>query len=237
MLLAASPIQPSFLRGGVLDLPYVPPSPDTKPEFLLGSRLPKTPPPGLASPAPSAPALVASTMPSPTISFDAMDFATNGAGHPPDTNGDVGADYFMEGVNTTIGIYTKTTGALASSFTFNSFWLGAATGTACDNSNQGDPIVLYDAIRQHWIFMDFAWTNIQDGPYFYCFGVSLTSDPLGDYVRYAVRADDDAHPWLPDYPKGGIWPDAMYFSANMFDCLNSNCSFSASKEARLRLQY
>jgi hypothetical protein len=147
------------------------------------------------------------------LTFDAMDYATNGAGHPPDTNGDVGVDYYMEAVNTSIGIYTKTTGAKATAFTFNSFWSGAGTGTACDTSNQGDPIALYDTIGQRWIFMDFAWTNIQDGPYFFCFGVSQTSNPLGSYYRYAIRADDASHPWLPDYPKGGVWPDGLYFSA------------------------
>ena len=29
-------------------------------------------------------------------------------------------------------------------------------------------------------------------------------------------SDDGAHPWLPDYPKMGIWPDGLYMTANMF---------------------
>jgi hypothetical protein len=231
ILLTDRPIEPSPLTGGVWNLPYVPPSPDTKPEFEI-EPAPKNAVSADSSVLPAAPALVQGTMPTPTLTFDAMDFNTNGAGHPPDTNGDVGLNHYMEAVNTSIGIYTKTTGAKATAYTFNSFWSGAGTGTACDTSNQGDPIVLYDTIGQRWIFMDFAWDNLQDGPYYFCFGVSQTSNPLGNYWRYAIRGDDAAHPWLPDYPKGGVWPDGLYFSANMFDCLNSSCSSATREDAR-----
>ena len=226
--LSESPIQPSPLTGGVSNLPYVPPSPDTKPEFEVepGSKA------GNGGPAPAAPNVVLAPMPTPLTTFNGMDFNTNGAGHPPDPNGDVGPTHFMLGVNTSIGIYNKQTSAKITSFTFNSFWSGAGTGTACDTSNQGDIVVQYDTQNDRWIFMDFAWTNIQDGPYFFCFGVSQTGDPLGNYWRYAIRADDAGHPWLPDYPKGGVWPDGLYFSANMFDCLNSTCGSATYKEAR-----
>ncbi|HZY46040.1 MAG TPA: hypothetical protein VFF70_14980, partial [Anaerolineae bacterium] len=240
ILLTDKPIEPSSLTGGVGNLPYVPPSPDTKPEFEM-EPAPKSDTSAGSSAPPAAPALVLGTMPTPTLTFNAMDYTTNGAGHPPDTNGDVGLNHYMEAVNTSIGIYTKTTGAQATAFTFNSFWSGAGTGTACDTggildgpSNQGDPIVLYDTIRQRWIFMDFAWTtpNLINGPYYFCFGVSQTSNPLGNYWRYAIRADDAARPWLPDYPKGGVWPDGLYFSANMFDCLNASCSSAIREDAR-----
>src|SRR5258708_38201765 len=56
-----------------------------------------------------------------------------------------------------------------------------------------------------------------NGPYYECIAVSKTSDPVsGGWWLYGIRADDAAHPWLPDYPKGGVWPDGLYFSANMF---------------------
>jgi hypothetical protein len=227
--LPEGPIHPSPLTGGVRHLPYVPPSPDTKPEFELAPGAAKI---GNQTPAPAAPSLVLAPMPAPLKSFDGLDFNNNGAGHPPDTNGDVGSTYYMQAVNTSIGIFNKQTGALQAAFTFNSFWSGAGTGTACDTTNQGDVVVLYDTQNEHWIFMDFAWTDLQNGPYYFCYGVSQTSDPLGSYWRYAIRADDASHPWLPDYPKGGVWPDGLYFSSNMFDCLNSSCSLATYKEAR-----
>ncbi len=229
ILLSAGTIQPSPLTGGVRNLPYVPPSPDTKPEFEIAPGAAKV---NSHGPAPVAPSLVLSPMPAPLKSFDGLDFINNGAGHPPDPNGDVGPTYYMQAVNTSIGIFDKQTGVLDAAFTFNSFWSGAGTGTACDTTNQGDVVVLYDTQNDHWIFMDFAWTDLQNGPYYFCYGVSQTGDPLGNYWRYAIRADDAGHPWMPDYPKGGVWPDGLYFSGNMFDCLNSTCSSVIYKEAR-----
>lgn len=229
ILLSDRPVQPSPLVGGVRDLPYVPPSPDTKPEFEIVPGAAKLSSGGRQ---PAAPSLVLGSMPAPLMTFDALDLNNNGAGHPPDPNGDVGLTYYMQAVNTSIGIFNKQTGAKVASFTFNSFWSGAATGTACDTTNQGDPVVLYDSLNNHWIFMDFAWTDLLNGPYYFCFGVSQTENPLGAYWRYPIRADDALHPWLPDYPKGGVWPDGLYFSANMFDCLNSSCSSATYKEAR-----
>src|SRR3989440_10800580 len=48
-------------------------------------------------------------MPAPSKSFDGMNYNLNGAGHPPDTVGDVGPNHFVQAVNTSVGIYSKTT--------------------------------------------------------------------------------------------------------------------------------
>src|SRR5205814_7184816 len=45
--------------------------------------------------------------PSTLMNFDGLDFQNWGAGHPPDTNGDVGRDYYIQTINTSIGIYRK----------------------------------------------------------------------------------------------------------------------------------
>ncbi len=140
--------------------------------------------------------------------------------------GDVGPSNYIEAVNTAVGIYSKT-GTQQAAFTFNSLWSGAGTGTSCDTANQGDPTVVYDAMADRWFVADFSWAagTIQNGPYYECVAVSKTGNPLtGGWWLYAIRADDAAHPWLPDYPKMGIWPDGLYMSVNMFDCLTATCS-------------
>src|SRR5437764_1021977 len=48
--------------------------------------------------------------PAPIANFEGLDFATWGAGHPPDTNGDVGPEHYIQTVNTSIGIYRKVDG-------------------------------------------------------------------------------------------------------------------------------
>ena len=58
-------------------------------------------------------------MPTPAVTFNALTFASNGAGSPPDTVGDVGPNHFVQAVNTSVGIYNKTTGAAFATFTFS----------------------------------------------------------------------------------------------------------------------
>jgi hypothetical protein len=172
-------------------------------------------------------------MPSPAVSFDGLDHDTWGAGWPPDTVGDVGASFYVQAVNTSIGIFAKTGGAPVAAFTFNTLWGSAGSGTSCDSHNMGDPTVIYDPMADRYIVADFAWTDINNGPYYECIAVSKTGNPVtGGWWLYAVRADDAAHPWLPDYPKMGIWPDGLYMTTNMFDCSGTNCSVSPYQEVR-----
>src|SRR5437899_4249344 len=172
-------------------------------------------------------------MPGPATSFNGMNYNANGAGHPPDTVGDVGPNHFVQAVNTSVGIYDKATGAALATFTFDGLWSGAGTGTSCDTDHGGDPTVIYDSQHDRFIVADFSWADIQNGPYYECIAVSKTSNPVsGGWWRYAFRADDAAHPWFPDYPKMGIWPDGLYMTTNMFDCLDSACNSANYKEAR-----
>lgn len=191
----------------------------------------KQPLPGYIDPAPVQSLLRAPSLNMPAASTSFAGLSLNGSctggqcggGYPPDTVGDVGPNHYVQGVNNAIGIFSKT-GTQLAAFTFNAFWTGAGTGTACDNNNHGDPVVLYDPMGDRFLFMDFAWSNSTAGPYYFCFAVSKTSDPTGSYWLYAVRGDDAAHPWLPDYPKGGVWPDGFYFSANMFCMQTTGCN-------------
>jgi len=200
------------------------PEPQEKAPVPGAEQSGKVPPPTL----PSAP------MPAFSQSFSGLNFFTNGAGWPPDTVGDVGPNHYVQAVNTSVGIFSKT-GTQLAAFTFNTLWSGSSTGTACDNSHQGDPTVIYSRQNNRWIVADFAFTaaTLQNGPYYECIAVSKTPNPVsGGWWLFAYRADDAAHPWFPDYPKMGIWSDGLYMGTNMFDCLNSNCSSATYQLAR-----
>ncbi len=150
-------------------------------------------------------------MSSPIIDFVGMNQSANGAGWPPDTNGDVGPTYFIQTVNTSIGIYNKSTGAKVSSTTFDAFF-PSAVGAPCDNDNNGDPIVLYDRYNERWFILDFAWSG-SSGPSYYSIAASKTSDPTGAWWTYCFQADSTL---MNDYPKCGVWHDGIYITANMF---------------------
>jgi len=149
--------------------------------------------------------------------FDGLDFANFGDGWPPDTNGDVGPTYYIQTVNTSIGIFRKSDGVRVAGFSFDTLMSQGNFGNACDNQNFGDPVVVWDPAADRWIISDFAFALDAQGspaaPYFECFAVSQSGDPLaGGWNFYALQTTDQ----FPDYPKLGVWPDGLYLTANLF---------------------
>src|SRR5215472_10015828 len=105
-----------------------------------------------------APPLVPMAAPTPIANFAGLDFATWGNGHPPDPNGDVGPNQYIQTINTSIGIFNKSTGALITGISFNNFMKQGNFGNLCDTDNFGDPVVVYDSFEDRWIITDFAFT-------------------------------------------------------------------------------
>ena len=186
------------------------PEPAFHPVTLQGGVVPEPSIP-VVPPVSSAPA------PPPIGVFEGLDRFTWGAGSPPDTNGDVGPNNYIQTVNTSIGVFRKSDGFQQAAFTFNTFMSQGAFGNLCDTNNFGDPVVLYDTFEDRWIITDFAFTTDISGnvlaPAFQCFAASMTGDPIaGGWNFYSIQITDA----LNDYPKLGIWPDGLYMSANMF---------------------
>jgi hypothetical protein len=114
-------------------------------------------------------------------SFDSCGGVQCGGGLvPPDPNGDVGLNHYIQAVNDAYAIYNKT-GALLASFTENQLWSGAGT-SPCNGNGKGDPIVLYDQLADRWILTHFAFADDIFGnpvsPFYQCLAVSKTSDPV-----------------------------------------------------------
>ena len=218
----------STLTRDVRNLPQLPQSPPRAKRERPEREAPETPlqPGGVSAQVGSGtPDGVSAPAPSPLSSFDGLHFTEScaggpcGAGHPPDTNGDVGPTYYIETINVGIGIYNKSTGQRVAGFTFDNFMSQGNFGNLCDTDNFGDPVVLYDTFHDRWIITDFAFQldaqdNIVNPPgSFQCFAVSRSGDPVsGGWNFYSLHLTDN----LQDYPKFGIWPDGLYMAANMF---------------------
>jgi carboxypeptidase family protein len=145
-----------------------------------------------------------------------------GDGWPPDTNGDVGPVYYLQTVNTSLGIFRKSDGALMARLSFDQLMSQGDQGNLCDTGNFGDPVVVWDSAADRWIVSDFAFTLNAQGdpmtPFYQCFAVSRTGDPLtGGWYFYSLKTTD----YFPDYPKLGVWPDGLYLTANLFRANNS----------------
>ena len=121
---------------------------------------------------------------------------------PPDTVGDVGPDHYVQLVNVKMAVWDKTGNLLYGPVDINTLWDGF--GGACENDNDGDPIVLYDDMADRWMISQFALSNLSE-----CVAISTTSDPLGSYYLYGFTMPD-----FPDYPKFGIWTDGYYVGTN-----------------------
>lgn len=125
--------------------------------------------------------------------------------NPPDTNGDVGMNYFVQAINDASGtkyiFYNKFDGSVAA----GPFSLDAlASGGNC-TGGLGDPIVLYDEQADRWLLSEFAGSGNS-----MCVYVSATADPIsGGWFAYQFDT-----PSFPDYPKYGVWADAYYVGSN-----------------------
>src|SRR4051794_3969368 len=108
LILAPGSNAPVDLR----DLPEIPPERQELPEREPPELQPRLLQPPGAPPPPLAPLIPRSeaAAPVPLASFDGLDFQNWGTGHPPDTNGDVGPTYFIQTINSSIGIYRKSDG-------------------------------------------------------------------------------------------------------------------------------
>ena len=73
---------------------------------------------------------------------------------PPDTNGDVGPNHYVQIVNVKIAVYDKSGGLLYGPVDINTLWDGY--GGPCELYNDGDPIVLYDDMADRWMISQFA---------------------------------------------------------------------------------
>jgi hypothetical protein len=137
---------------------------------------------------------------------------------PPDTNGDVGPNNYVQWVNLQFEVFDRTGTGLLGPSQGNTLWAGF--GGVCDTTNQGDPVVRYDRMANRWVFTQFAFNLDRRGnpiaPFVQCFAVSTSGDPTGTYYRYAWTISNS---YFADYPKLAVWPDAYYMTVNFFNGL------------------
>jgi hypothetical protein len=189
-------------------------APDKEVPFKVPSRLP-----GRAKPADAGPdrlrqkAPGSATTPSPLLSVEGISDDDNSRllGFrvvPPDTQGDVGRTQYVQWVNLLMAVHDKKTGQrIFGPAPGNAVWEGF--GGICEETNDGDPIVLYDHLADRWMISQFAIGA--DGHQ--CVAVSTTSDATGSYYRYDFLITKGG---LNDYPKFGVWPDGYYMTVNEF---------------------
>ena len=222
-------VGPVRLNQDLRKLPYVPPNKEFDERVL--TRYPH----GTGAPpkeAPSSPWLQrliknlwrpTPTMPGPLLTFEGGAAAQFCACAPPDSDGDVGPNHYVEAINQAFAVFDKSGNMLAGPITYNTLFADL-TGTPCQNQNDGDPFVMYDQIADRWVISDFAFPGLPgSGPFFQCIAVSQTNDPVsGGCFLYAVQHEPSQPTWVGDYPKMALWTEpqpggAYHLTVNLFD--------------------
>ena len=158
-------------------------------------------------------------LPPPTLVFDGVSNADNAAlfgfhVSPPDTNGDVGPNHYVQVVNLALRVFNKSGAPAGPAVKFSTIF--AALGTPASLRDDGDPIALYDPMADRWMLSQFAFpTGTGTPPYHQLIAVSKTPDPLGVYYLYDFIVSDGNNEFN-DYPHFGVWPDGYYMSTNQF---------------------
>lgn len=164
------------------------------------------------------PALAKPTIGAPLLTFEGLSNADNASVfgfrvNPPDTVGDVGPNHYVEMVNLVFAVYDKQGNLKSGPTAIGDLWAGFAIDDCTDPS--GDPVVLYDQLRDRWILSQFTtrFSAVPENDVFYnCVAISTTGDPTGTYYRYAFTTGN----FFPDYPKYGVWRDSYLITTREF---------------------
>jgi hypothetical protein len=126
---------------------------------------------------------------------------------PPDDNGAVGPNNYVQVVNESLAVFDKSGTVLYGPVPTNTLWSGFGGG--CQGNDDGDATVAYDRLSNRWVISQFS---VSTTPYLMCVAVSTGPDPTGSYYRYSYSYGT----MFPDYPKLAVWPDAYYVTLVQF---------------------
>lgn len=135
---------------------------------------------------------------------------------PPDANGAVGPNHFVEFINGRFTVYSKANGIRALSKDDVSFWSVAGVSLPA-GYDVTDPRVVYDPSVQRWFAaqIDYDPTGAKNTNRFLV-AVSATSDPTGAWNGVAFLSDPNGVNFA-DFPTLGLDANGVYLSGDYFD--------------------
>jgi hypothetical protein len=128
---------------------------------------------------------------------------------PPDTDGAVGVNHFVEMINGRYSVYRKSDGVRVQTATLDSFW---STAGAAPTNFSFDPRVLYDKYSGRWYAASVDRAGLANN---FLVAVSNTADPTGGWKAFKIDSDPNDQRWA-DFPTLGLNKDGVYVAANMF---------------------
>lgn len=181
-----------------------------------------------SSPAPNS-TVVASPNFASQIGFVGIHEGDNAANgfelEPPDHGLAVNNNVAAEVNNNVIQFFNATTGAALTAAIPTATFFALPSGY-----NVSDTQSFYDPVLQRWFIDEITWNGTFYG---FAIAVSQTSNPLGSYWLYRVKAFSSAvsgcqgQDCFPDYPKAGFDKNGFYITTDLFSNVGGNFVESA----------
>jgi hypothetical protein len=138
---------------------------------------------------------------------------------PPDPTGAIGPNYYIEMVNSLVGVYSRADLRLVGSTDLGSF-TAAPSGLTLS-----DPQIQWDFTANRWFYLAVAFQI--PGNNYLVWGWSKTSDPsdlANGWCRFGVFTGDS----LNDFPKLGHDDNYLLFGSNVYDDHDLNTELTAN---------
>jgi hypothetical protein len=152
--------------------------------------------------------------------FIGSTLGTDSSALPPDADGAVGPNHFVEFINGRFAVHAKSNGNLVQSMTDLIFWshAGVQVPSSWDVS---DPRIVYDPSVQRWFASDIDFDpsgaiNTNN----FLLAVSSSADPTGTWKGVSIPTDPGGNNFA-DFPTMGLDSQGVYLSGDMFNAAGS----------------
>jgi len=156
------------------------------------------------------------------LNFTATTYGDTSSALPPDPDGAMGPNSFVEFINGEFAVFNTTNVDNPVRAVDVDFWAAANVNIPSDDAVT-DPRVIYDSVSQRWFASMVDFNASANDPTVYAnhflLAVSATSDPLGAWNGFRILADP-TNGYFADFPTMGVDSNAVYLSGDMFQAGN-----------------
>ena len=141
--------------------------------------------------------------------------ALNGFGlAPPDTNGAIGINHFVQFINGGYAVYNRNGSLAAPATTDAAFWTAAGVSSTLLGEGLSDPRLQFDAASGRWFAAQITLGNASSTNNSVLVAVSNNANPLSGWksTSYSVAGTTKFN----DYPTLGVDANAIYIGSNDF---------------------
>jgi len=162
---------------------------------------------------PASPAFAAITQQTGN-NFTAATLFTDASLVPPDSDGAIGPNYFVELINGRFSVFDKISGAKVQTMTDLTFWNNAGI-TFPSGTTASDPRIIYDPLSGRWFATQIDFIPSNQFSNRFLLAISASADPTGSWNGLAWLADPGGT--FADFPRLGIDARGVYLTGNQFN--------------------